>query len=240
MTFMFGVVKFCGIAYKRKLLPKETVMAYSHKLTEIDSIVDEMAAIERLLELSNDEDWEVRCRAIEKIGEYPLTFRVEKVMERIRQGLLDSNEFVRSSCIDILGEWKDTKSINRIISYLTNDCFVVRIAAAEAIGVFGDSSKAKYLEERLSQVDDDNEQVFCYFGLFLLGQHHYLDSLLKSLSSDYYRTRCAAANLLISCATDKNKIQIIEQLKNALDKENTAAASSSLTNAIYEIENDLA
>jgi HEAT repeat protein len=239
LTFRSGVIKFCGIAYKRNLQPKETVMAYSQKLTEIDSIVDEMATIERLLELSNDEDWEVRERAIEKIGFYTIDYCLEEVKNRIRRGISDPNVIVRSTCLDILGEWEDTKSLEKMIEHLNNDeSQIVRTSAAIAIGYIGDASKKTYLENRLDKVNDE-EKVSLYFALFLLGHAHFLENILYSLSNEYYRTRCVSANLLVLCATDKNKSQILEHLKNALDKENTAAASSSLTNAIYEIENDL-
>lgn len=194
-------------------------------------------SIERLLELSRDKDWEVRCNAIEKISEFPMTICADKIKQRMRQGFLDTNELVRSSCVEILGQWKDVQSINKIIDCLKDESFVVRIAAAEAIGIFGDSSKGKYLEEYLLQITDDNEQVFGYFGLFLLGRYDYLENLIESLSSDYYRTRCAAANMLISCTDTKNKPKNLNHLRQALTQEKTRAAYSSIKNAIKEIEN---
>jgi len=214
------------------------IFIVNSKLVEVNSIVDyDLPSIERLLELSRDEDWEVRCNAIEKISEFPMIFCTDKIKERIRQGLLDINELVQSSCVEVLGQWKDVQSIDKIINCLKDESFVVRIAAAEAIGIFGDSSKVKYLEEYLLQVTDDNEQVFGYFGLFLLGKYHYLENLLESLSSDYYRTRCAVANMLISCVDTKNKQKILNNLRQALTQEKTRAAYSSIKNAIKEIEN---
>ncbi len=211
------------------------------KLDEIETIVDnDIEAIPRLLELSHDQDWEVRERAIEKIGFYTIDYCLDELKDRIRLGISDMNAIVRSTCLDILGEWEDSTSLEKMIEHLNNDeSQIVRTSAAIAIGYIGDYSKTRYLENRLDKVNDE-EKVSLYFALFLLGDDHFLENILESLSNEYYRTRCVSANLLVLCATDKNKSQILEQLRNALDKENTAAASSSLTNAIYEIENDLA
>ncbi len=211
------------------------------KLDEIETIVDnDIEAIPRLLELSHDQDWEVRERAIEKIGFYTIDYCLDELKDRIRLGISDLNAIVRSTCLDILGEWEDSTSLEKMIEHLNNDeSQIVRTSAAIAIGYIGDYSKTRYLENRLDKVNDE-EKVSLYFALFLLGDDHFLENILESLSNEYYRTRCVSANLLVLCATDKNKSQILEQLRNALDKENTAAASSSLTNAIYEIENDIA
>jgi len=194
--------------------------------------------IARLLELSDDDDWFVRNLALERLGEFGGVHHFTESLNRLRQGMSDPNELVRSTCILLLGDWKDQESLDQIVELLTDDSGIVRIAAAEAVGDMGDSSKTKLLEELLPQIDDDNERVFFYYGLYLLGQEKWLTPILESLTADYYRTRCAAANLLISCVTEENRNRILEHLKQALAREPTRAASSSLEGAIKMIESE--
>jgi len=214
-------------------------VSHDEKTEEIYSFTDNHSeTIYRLLELSNDEDWFVRNLALERLEEFGGVHHFTESLNRIRQGMSDPNELVRSTCILILGDWKDQESLDQIVKLLTDDSGIVRIAAAEAVGCMGDSSKAKLLEDLLPQIDDDNERVFFYYGLCLLGQEKWLEPILESLTSDYYRTRCAAANSLISCVIEANRNRVLEHLKQALAREPTRAASSSLEGAIKMIESE--
>jgi HEAT repeat protein len=150
----------------------------------------------------------------------------------------DPHKLVRSTCILILGDWQDKESLDQIVEFLTDDDCVIRFAAAEAVGSIGDSSKAEILEKLLTTIDDDNERVFFYFGLVLLGQTQWVTQILDSLNSNCYLTRCAAANSLISCVTEQNRAVILESLKQALAKEETRAAYSSIEGAIKTLEEE--
>lgn len=59
------------------------------------------------------------------------------------------------------------------------------------------------------------------------------------LNDNHYRTRCAVANLLCQFIDDKDKAKVIEKIELALAKEKTEAASSSLSNAIAELEDEV-
>ncbi len=209
------------------------------KTDEIYSLVDSSnQTITRLLELSNDDDWFIRDLAIERLGEFGGVHHFTESVNRIRQGMSDPHKLVRSTCILILGDWQDKESLDQIVEFLTDDDCVIRFAAAEAVGSIGDSSKAEILEKLLTTIDDDNERVFFYFGLVLLGQTQWVTQILDSLNSNCYLTRCAAANSLISCVTEQNRAVILESLKQALAKEETRAAYSSIEGAIKTLEEE--
>jgi HEAT repeat protein len=192
----------------------------------------------RLLELSYHSNWFIRNRALEKIGEFGGKHLFAESIRRIRAGILDEDELIRSTCILVLGDWQDRESLEQIVEYLTDENCTVRIATAEAVGCMGDTSKVEILEKSLETIEDDNERVFFYFGLVLLGQEKWVTQILDSLNSDYYRTRCAAANSLISCVTEQNRAVILESLKQALAKEETVAARSSIEGAIKTLEEE--
>lgn len=117
------------------------IFIVNSKLVEVNSIVDyDLPSIERLLELSRDEDWEIRCNAIEKISEFPMIICTDKIKERIRQGLLDTKKFRAALNKGIVGptgesgikqlnppvkeythELKIGGSANRLLGYLDPD-----------------------------------------------------------------------------------------------------------------------
>ncbi len=210
-----------------------------NKTDEIYSLVDNSSqTILRLLELSTDEDWFVREQAIEKIGEFGGKYHFEESIRRIRAGIFDEEKLVRSTCILVLGDWQDIESLDKIVELLMDDDCIVRIAAAEAVGWMGDVSKVEILESLLETIEEDNELVFFYFALLLLGQEKWMAQILDLLNSDCYRTRCATANSLIDLATEQNKSAILESLKQALAREETIAARSTIENAIKVIETE--
>jgi HEAT repeat protein len=209
------------------------------KIYEIQSLINNNSeTIIRLLELSHCEDWSIRHLAIERLGEFGGEYHFTESINRIRQGLSDSSGLVRSTCILVLGDWQDNESLEQIVEFLVDEDWIVRIAAAEAVGNIGDSSKAEILEQLLETIEDDNERVFFYLGLVLLDQTQWVTQILDSLNSNCYLTRCAAANSLISCVTEQNRAVILESLKQALAKEETRAAYSSIEGAIKTLEEE--
>lgn len=180
----------------------------------------------------------MRDSAIEKIGEFGGKYHFEESIRRIRAGIFDDQILVRSTCILVLGDWQDIESLDKIVELLVDDDCTVRIAAAEAVGWMGDVSKVEILESLLETIEEDNELVFFYFALALLGQEKWIAKILDLLNSDCYITRCATANSLIQLATEQNKSAILESLKQALAREETIAARSTIENAIKVIETE--
>lgn len=204
-------------------------MNNEQKLEEIESITNQTSnLLERVLELSQDVDREVRYRAIEFIQQSGIL----DTLKTVRQYLCDSDELIRVICLEILGEVQDERSVKDIDSLLDDESFLVRGAAAISLGEIGISSSIDKLLSRLSVEDDDEVKIPIYSALYSLGQDAYLEKLLDGLNNEYYRVRCATANLLTDITNNHNKAKIIEALSIALQKEETVAASSSIKNAL--------
>lgn len=207
-------------------------MTSQKKLTEIDNIMNQAAdMLARLQELTWDEDNEVRYRTIECLGQIGF----QDALKAIRCGLHDSDELVRVACLEILGEVQDERSVKDIKSLLNDTSSLVRGAAALSLGEIGMSGSIDELLSRLQVEDDDEVKIPIYAALYTLGQDEYLENLLEGLCNEYYRVRCASANLLTDIANEHNNAKIVEALSLAFHREETVAASSSIKNALAYI-----
>jgi len=208
------------------------------KLEEIKFIIsnNEIEKVERLLELSNDNDEEVRFRAIGAL--YPFSDK-KGVFDRVRDAIKDSDSLVRVESIGLLGDWQDVSSVLQIIESLSDDDWLVRASAAISLGKIGDKKAISAIEAKLESVSYDEELLRYYIALSCLGKNQYLRKVLDQLSNPYYRVRCAVANLLLECLEYLDSENFVEDFKKALEKalekEETKAARSSIVNAIQNI-----
>lgn len=206
-------------------------MSEATKIGEIAAISESSPeGRERLLELSHDLDPEVRFRAIEKLGQY----KSDAVRSRVRESLHDPDELVRVACIEILGSWRDSASVGALQNCLSDPERIVRQAAAVSLGQIGDEGIVPELEARIPGTAD-TEKASYYFALIALGEARYLDAFLNMLASADYRARCIVANLVPSIAARAGKDNVLPKLRSALQTEASAAARSSLSNAIERI-----
>jgi len=207
-------------------------MSTEKKLEEIEAITNQTSdLLNRILELSQDADWEVRYQSIECIQQSG----VLDSLKRVRQGLYDSKELVRVVCLEVLGEVQDERSVKDIKSLLNDASPLVRGAAALSLGKIGIGESIDDLLSRLQVEDDDEVKIPIYAALYTLGQDDYLENLLEGLNNEYYRVRCASANLLTDIANEHNNVKIVEALSLAFQREKTVAASSSIKNALAYI-----
>lgn len=187
-------------------------------------------AIDELLELCDDLDAEVRYNTIELF----MDIKTEKTEEAICRLLHDSNELVRTTCLEVLGSWKDSGKEQSVLQMLNDSSWLVRSAAIIAIGDMGILSAVKTLENPLP-VSDDEEKVRIYYALYKLGKYDYLSLFLDGLFHDFYRVRCATANLSVDLVDERNKSFILNTLLQRLQTEETVAARSSMQGAIEDL-----
>ncbi len=90
--------------------------------------------INRLLELSYDNDEEVRYEAIEAFKKFDPS---EAILFRVREGVNDENELVRTMCIELLGDWEDADSIEKLYLALDDESEMVRSGAITSLGQMG-------------------------------------------------------------------------------------------------------
>jgi hypothetical protein len=186
--------------------------------------------IKKLLELSSDDDEEVRMRSLEALN----SIRTPEVEDRIRKGVNDPDELVRHSCLEIFGLWKDKAFIDLIKKAFSDESWMVRSEAALALAEIGDKESIGIIKEKIEYADEE-EILRYYFSLYKLGEHEYYSKFLNCMFHEHYRIRCAAANLIPGITTPNNKQFILNLLLSAAKSEKSKAALSSINEAIKEL-----
>jgi HEAT repeat protein len=204
-------------------------------LEEVELIIaNDEYGFERLLQLSYDNDAEVRLRAIEAL--YPFS-DTQEIIHRIREALDDYDELVRVASIEILGDWEDNSSVSKIINCLNDEQWLVRAYAAIALCKLGDRIAVEVIESKICYTSNDEELLRYYMALWCLGKKQYRVKALELLEHPEYRVRCAVANLLLEC---KDYVEInediVKKLDDALKKEKTEASRSSILNTIRNLK----
>lgn len=204
---------------------------YNVKLDRISSVCTSLhEAIDELLVLCDDPDDEVRYRTLE------LFFDVknEKIEETVCRLLRDGSELVRVTCLEVLGAWGDASKEQYVLQMLTDESELVRSAAIVAIGDLRIFTAVETLEKMLPTCGEE-EEVRIYYALYKLRKYEYLSLFLDGLFHEFYRIRCATANLAVDLIDKNNKDFILNLLLQKIQTEETVAAKSSIEGAIATI-----
>ena len=202
------------------------------KLAEIEKLAlsPTNKHLHRLLHLSYDTDAEVRFRSLEAENFPPNN----DSLSRIRGGVRDADELVRTACVEILGERMDASSIDLLNQALHDSSALVRSSAIISLGQI-DQPESIALLKTMHPTLNGLEKLSCSISLYLLGIERYLNDAMLCLYDQDYRVRCATANLASRFAKDSDKRFVIDKLQNALTKEETRSASSSISRAIRDL-----
>jgi hypothetical protein len=178
--------------------------------------------------------YDVRIEALEALSDCASEVDLESLT---RKGIRDRNELVRVTAIEIAGGHGLKSMQAEIIRCLKSDrSWLVRSKAAVALGEMHALEARKILEDGLRRAGEE-ERLGFYYALVKLGARKYLDALLQALTHDFYRVRCATANLIPGVANKRNKRMLLRLLTEALEREETVAARSSLESALKELRN---
>ncbi|MGI2326718.1 HEAT repeat domain-containing protein [Planococcus sp. YIM B11945] len=156
-----------------------------------------------------DEDYMVKLIAIQTLGEFPLSDEIKSILlpwtehleEEIRHQTLealwgytgddvfravvsrlkDSEELVRMSAVETLGEMRDPRAEEFLIKALKDEDELVRRFAAEGLGKLGTDTVIPVLLTYLQKETSSTAKVGFYIELYLLGYKIYLKSLLNLL-----------------------------------------------------------
>lgn len=206
------------------------------KLTEIENLANgDEENIARLLMLTHDKDEEVRYRAVEAFEEF---FPTTPIIDRVKQCLRDEDDLVRTISIELIGDWRQSDSIDDLYSLLNDPSEIVRFAAVISIGQIGREDSISLLENRISNAEA-SEKACIGMSLYNLGKTEYLNGVLDQLNNDNYLTRCLVANLVSQFIHDRDVEKALPKLKSALLKESTKAAASSIEYAIKNLEDQI-
>jgi len=205
------------------------------KLSELETLATETHSdnLARILELTNDVNEEVRMRAFELLIDYESNTicRIQ-----VRKGLHDVDELVRATCAEILGDWKDQESLETLVTMALKDrSHIVSMYAIVAIGDLGNRTIIPRLKHLVTQVNR-RKSFFFYYALYRLdGSLIYLQKFLNGLQNEDYHLRCAVANLCIEIVNDSNQDFLLIAVQEALKKEKTVAARSSMQTFLAKI-----
>ena len=209
----------------------ENYLGKIKELEEIENLSEEIIdRIQTLIKYCSNDDSEVRFRAVEALG----LINLPEVKNQVVRSLIDQDELVRVAALEILGDWKVFDALNNIIELLDDEDELVRSEAVIAIGNIGDKDKIHVLQQQLPKSKEE-EKIRIYYALTKLGEYKYFKLFLEGLDHEFYRIRCATANLILDLITSENSATIIDVLSKALVKEKTVAAKSSIENALHEL-----
>ena len=205
---------------------------FSNKIDSITSAFLRLnEIIDEILSFCSDKDSEIRYRTIELL----LEIRTDKFENAVCSALKDRDELVRTTCLEVLGAWNDSSKAHYVLAMLNDDSELVRSAAIIAIGDMKLFTASEKLEALLPSCGDE-EKVRIFYALYKLGKHDYLPLFLNGLFHEYYRIRCATANLSVDIANKNNMNFITNILNQRLSTEETVAATSSINGAIKAIQ----
>jgi len=194
--------------------------------------IDEMLA--NVLLMLKDSDSEVRTLAVESIGKLA---NANFPVDTLANYLNDKSELVRVSVAEILGEIGNVSVLDDLKTALNDKSPLVRRYVAEAIGSIGQQKSAEILQKYLSNEDDESAKVGFYVGLYKLNKKDFLENLINLLESEDYRLRCASANSLSILNLSSSEIsQVVSALNQALSKEKTVAARSSIESTLTYLQ----
>ena len=204
------------------------------KLREIEKLqLRGVSSTARLIQLSHDEDEEVRFRAIEGLGTLPVTVDSRKTIAR---ALTDSDSLVRAAAAEILGNWDPKRAEHLLVEAIEDSDELVRTAAIVSLGSIGSKQSIWLLERKYrNQSCGSLERLSFAIALYTLGKSAYLASALSFLNDESYQVRSAAANLLREFTSTKDIPRVLGKLRSSISAESTDAARSSMQAAIEDL-----
>jgi HEAT repeat protein len=182
--------------------------------------------------MTSSRGYDVRIEALEALSDCAFDLDLEAL---VRKAIHDRDELVRVTAIEIAGDHALKSLEAEIIRRLKSDrSWLVRSAAAVALGDMFAVEVRKILSDRIHLAGEE-ERVGLYYALVKLGGRKYLIPFSQGLGHNLYRIRCATANLIPGMVNKQNRRFLIRLLREALDREETVAARSSLKNTLAEL-----
>ncbi|MCL1038021.1 HEAT repeat domain-containing protein [Shewanella submarina] len=180
-----------------------------------------MAEVNRLLGMFCSADYETRIEAIEASYDYS---HCSEVTNAIVESVNDSDELVRVSAVEAIGNLKIPVSDIQLKRLLKDDHSLVRCAA-------GLLNRQTLMEpvKRVYGHGNANKSVSCCYCLYLLGEQEYLAIALSYLEDDDYTVRCSVINAANDFVKNRDVDLVLSILKEKSKTEATSAVQSSIS-----------
>ena len=184
--------------------------------------------------MSSSPRYDVRIEALEALSDCAFELDLESV---VRKAIHNRDELVRVTAIEVAGNHALKSMQAEIVGRLKSDrSWLVRSTAAVALGDMSAKETRNILEDRV-RLAGEEERVGLYYALVKLGVRKDLIPFLQGLRHNFYRIRCATANLIPGLVDKGNKRTLLRRLREALDHEETVAAQSSLKSTLKKLSN---
>lgn len=219
-----------------KYMSSEEKYELENRLRELDIITDK--DIEVLQILSYDKESIIRADAAEILVNSGSP-EAEKILIRLLQ---DKNGLVRTCACESLYYSNSLEVVNLLVDILNKDKteLVRGYAAISIANILINTNKVdgKYInffESMLKKEKLKWVKINIFQALYTLGKSEYLYKILDELKNKHYIKRALVSNLVVDDVTDDNRELIVSALKEALKKEETIAAKSSIESALKDI-----
>ncbi|MBY4677828.1 HEAT repeat domain-containing protein [Marinobacterium arenosum] len=208
------------------------------KLDEINLInIDSKAGIDRLLVLSEDSDYEVRLRSIEKLAD---VMDIKRVSRRVIDGLGDKDYLVRAESLDAISNLQPPPPFKAIKTCLDDKHWLIRGSSAIVLAKFFNSRVKDIISNRYMTVSCEEERLRYAAALCIIDNCQSLNDLCSFFNSDCYRVRCALSNLLVEIVEffDEENItdRCLEKLRDNLMREKLDVVREDMEKAILDLE----
>jgi hypothetical protein len=156
-----------------------------------------------------------------------------QVRDRLR---VETDDLVMSDACDALATARDVESVPLLHSVARNSASrLARSSAIAAIVSILQLDAADFLAERAVDENDERVQLEIYRGLLIAEHRSALEKIAGALHSSDYQVRCAAAELLSEYTPRLDRDRVVSQLNQAVKRETTEAARSSMREAIARL-----
>jgi HEAT repeat protein len=220
-------------------------MNNDEKIAWLDSVDEEVeschAILLKLITLAKDKSPYIRSKVARLLVDYVC----EEAMNALLLLLDDKNYMVRTESADSLSYFPYHNVLTVLKRVAENDKhYLVRGYAISSIALISKhldiiSEELKLFFETRSRSEN---RIFCklncYFGLYVLGEIKYLDSIIAVLKSKNYLNRCAAMNVLTEILDDNNSSILIDTVQRLLPNEKSNAVKDMMDNFLKENINE--
>jgi HEAT repeat protein len=184
-----------------------------------------------LLRLASDANAEVRVAATESLGSL---LEGQDCPPSLFKRLRDRSPLVRIAAVAALGQIGDKRALGHLLAALKDSSPLVRSYSAAAVGRLGESAVHAELSRLTASEKSPTAKLGIFDGLHAAGgTPAAIEGLLRLLTNNDYRVRCAAANTLARFRlSSARRAQVRDTIHRALRAEATPAGREALQRAL--------
>lgn len=192
-----------------------------NKLNEVS--MDDIENINDLSDASFDvlkmgvcsRDSEIRQRSFAKLSNFEYGYEIKNIFEK---GLSDSDEIIRSDCVELLAEFDLQGNIDNLCKMLNDSSQYVVNSSVICLSEL-DYKNESVIKALIKKLEDSNifnsTTLRIHYALYKLDDSYSVENLMSCYSSSRdYRDRCAILRLLIDGCREEDistvKLRLVE------------------------------